>query len=99
MRPAIKDSLTSGQPLYLLYLYSKRGWPAARTPLLRALETQATGSVRLQVTGSPPTPNGSPLATPPDPFSQDSVLRGKAAASSPCNPRRRFKISSARLVS
>src|ERR1700688_490542 len=94
MRPAIKDSLTSGQPLYLLYWNSKRGWPAGRAPLLRAFETHATGSVRLQVTGSPPTTNVSPLVFPPDPFPQDSVLRGKAAAISPCNTCLRFKACS-----
>src|ERR1700728_2213802 len=51
IRPAINDSFTSGQPLYLLYRYSKRAWSAARAWLLRALETHATGRVRLQVTG------------------------------------------------
>jgi len=56
-----------------------------RAALLRAFETQATGSVRLQVTGSPPTTNGPPLAVPLDSLPQDSVLRGKAAAISPCN--------------
>src|SRR5688572_1881050 len=50
MRPAISDSLISGQPLYLLY--SKAGLPPA------ALATAATGSVRLQVTGKPPTSSG-----------------------------------------
>src|SRR5258708_272663 len=91
MRPAIKDSLTSGQPLYLLYLYSKRGWPTPSAPLLRALETHATGSVRLQVTGSPPTTNGSPLSIPLEPFPQESALKGKAAANSPCTTCLRFK--------
>src|ERR1700722_1457213 len=94
MRPAIKDSLTSGQPLYLLYWNSKRGWPGERVPLLRAFETHATGSVRLQVTGSPPTTNGSPWVLPLGPFPQDSVLRGKAAPISPCNSCLRFKACS-----
>ena len=47
--------MISGQPLYLLYSYSKRGAPAPAAPLLAAFATQATGSVRLQVTGRPPT--------------------------------------------
>src|SRR5688500_16692574 len=51
MRPAISDSLISGQPLYLLY--SNAGLPAC------ALAAAATGSVRLQVTGRPPTSKGS----------------------------------------
>src|ERR1700730_14434035 len=94
MRPTIKDSLTSGQPLYLLYWNSKRGWPGERVPLLRAFETHATGSVRLQVTGSPPTTNGPPLAVPFDPFPQESALKGKAAAISPCTTCLRFKACS-----
>src|SRR6476646_10725478 len=63
MRPAISDSLISGQPLYLLY---------SNCPPARA--TQATGSVRLQVTGSPPTTNGPRAA---------SALMGNAAAAAP----------------
>src|ERR1700722_2119595 len=99
MRPAIKDSLTSGQPLYLLYWNSKRGWPAGRAPLLRALETHATGSVRLQVTGSPPTTKGAPWAFPFDPFPQESALKGKAAAMSPWTTCLRFKaFSSVRVM-
>src|SRR5580704_8597492 len=94
MRPAIKDSLTSGQPLYLLYWNSKRGCPAGRAALLRALETHATGSVRLQVTGNPPTTNGLPLAVPFDPLPQESVINGKAAAISPCTTCRRLKACS-----
>src|SRR5262245_36624094 len=54
MRPAISDSLISGQPLYLLYSYSYRAAGGA-VALNFAWLTQATGSVRLQVTGSPPT--------------------------------------------
>src|SRR5438046_1264256 len=45
MRPAISDSFTSGQPLYLLY----SNCPDA---------THATGSGRCHVTGNAPTPNG-----------------------------------------
>src|SRR5882757_8710520 len=94
MRPAIKDSLTSGQPLYLLYWNSKRGRPAGRAALLRAFETHATGSVRLQVTGSPPTTKGAPWPLPFDPFPQESTLTGKAAATSPCTTCRRLKACS-----
>jgi len=46
MRPAMSDSFTSGQPLYLLY---------SNCP---ARAAQATGKVRLQVTGKPPTTRG-----------------------------------------
>src|ERR1700759_2848530 len=98
MRPAIKDSLTSGQPLYLLYWNSKRGWPTARAALLRAFETQATGSVRLQVTGSPPTTRGAPSPWPFDPFPQESRLKGKTAAASPCTTCRRLKAGSSTRV-
>src|ERR1044072_9262065 len=55
MRPAISDSLISGQPLYLLYSNSNCGAPLLSAALAAALATEATGSVRLQVTGSPPT--------------------------------------------
>ena len=48
IRPVISDSLISGQPLYLLNSNSGLA-PAA---------AQATGSVRLHVTGRPPTSNG-----------------------------------------
>ena len=54
IRPAIRDSLISGQPLYLLNWYSNRGLPPAAARLLAALATHATGSVRLHVTGKPP---------------------------------------------
>src|SRR5580704_1094147 len=98
MRPAINDSLTSGQPLYLLYLYSKRGSPIPSAALLRDFETHATGRVRLHVTGSPPTTNGSPLPIPLDPFPHDSAPRGKADAASPCNTCLRFKASGSRVL-
>src|SRR6266545_3532214 len=55
MRPVISDSLISGQPLYLLYSKSNCGAPFLSAPFAAALATQATGSVRLHVTGSPPT--------------------------------------------
>src|SRR5687768_16854398 len=53
MRPAMSDSLISGQPLYLPY--SKR---PAFAPGCDARATHATGSVRLQLTGRPPTTRG-----------------------------------------
>src|SRR5438067_977478 len=56
MRPVISDSLISGQPLYLLYSNSKALLPDALFVAMRA--EQATGSVRLQVTGRPPTISG-----------------------------------------
>ena len=58
MRSAISDSLISGHPEYLLY--SKRNAFFAVPALIAAsLPTQATGNVRLQVTGRPPTTSGS----------------------------------------
>ncbi len=51
----MRDSLISGQPLYLLYSNSYFGVPAAAAPFIAAFATQATGRVRLQVTGNPPT--------------------------------------------
>ncbi len=51
----MSDSLISGQPLYLLYSNSYFGVPAGAAPFWAALATQATGRVRLQVTGNPPT--------------------------------------------
>src|SRR6476620_652053 len=58
IRPAINDSLTSGQPLYLLYSNSNCGPPPFAALLAAARATQATGSVRLHVTGRPPTRSG-----------------------------------------
>src|SRR5690242_16207922 len=54
MRPAISDSLISGQPLNLAYSYSNLGLPGAIARLDALFATHATGSVRLQVTGRPP---------------------------------------------
>src|SRR6266436_7116515 len=54
-RPAISDSFSSGQPLYLLYSYANCGLAAGPAALAVALATHATGRVRLQVTGRPPT--------------------------------------------
>src|SRR6185369_10450630 len=52
-RPDMRDSFISGQPLYLLN--SKAGAPTL-APLPSVAEAaQATGRVRLQVTGKPPT--------------------------------------------
>jgi hypothetical protein len=65
--------------------------------LLRALEAHATGSVRLQVTGSPPTTNGSPFSIPPELFPHESVLKGKAAAMSPCTTCLRLKACSSTM--
>src|SRR5690242_19575928 len=60
MLPAISDSLTSGQPVYLLYSYANWLLPVRWFVVCRA--TQATGSVRLQVTARPPTTSGSAAA-------------------------------------
>src|SRR3954469_2813351 len=79
MRLDISDSLISGQPLYLLYSNVN---PFDALPALMAacLLTQATGSVRLQVTGRPPTIRSgffSPLEA------QPQRLSGRAAATAP----------------
>src|SRR5689334_1822708 len=81
--PAINDSLISGHPLYLLHSYSRGASAAGALPLLAAFAMQATGSVRLQVTGRPPTCNGPFFSA-----AQDSNPIGKAAAA-PCNSRLR----------
>src|SRR5215469_3540882 len=56
--PDISDSFTSGQPLYLLYWNANCGLPLLSVRFAAALAAQATGSVRLQVTASPPTTRG-----------------------------------------
>src|SRR5882757_1593800 len=73
IRPAINDSLISGQPLYLLYSYANWGAPPGLARFFAALATQATGSVRLQVTGSPATIRALCLSF----AAQDSRLRGR----------------------
>src|SRR5262245_40096962 len=83
MRPAISDSLISGQPLYLLYSYSNRGSSAGAVALRADLATQATGRVRLQVTGRPPTINALLL------LAQDRAPSGRAAAARPLSTCRR----------
>src|SRR5471032_1672689 len=77
MRPVIRDSLISGQPLYLLYSNSIWGPSALLALFSVALATQATGSVRLQVTGRPPTWIGSDDAR---------AIRGSDARSAPAAP-------------
>src|SRR3954451_23386817 len=79
MRPAIRDSLISGQPLYLLYSNSNCGAPLLSAPFAAALATQATGSVRLHVTGRPPTTRFLAVAEP----QAASVIEGTVAASAP----------------
>src|SRR6185312_10241648 len=84
MRPDMRDSLTSGQPLYLLYSYSNFGAPGGAVRLLVLLPMQAMGRVRLQVTGSPPTTRASDFlpAHPRRP-------KGSAVAAMPCSTRLR----------
>ena len=88
MRPAISDSLISGQPLYLLYSNSNFGAPLLSAPFAAALATQATGSVRLHVTGSPPTSKGLGVAA-----ETGSAMVGSAAASAPRSTCRRLTRS------
>jgi hypothetical protein len=77
--------LISGQPLYLLYSNSK-SFVAVPALMLAAFAVQATGSVRLQVTGNPPTANG---RRPPLSGAQPYRLNGNAAAIAPCSSCRR----------
>jgi hypothetical protein len=64
----------------LLYSYENCGSEALLAPFAAALATQATGRVRLQVTGNPPTINDFCFFSP----AQDSKLEGRAAAIAPC---------------
>src|SRR6516162_2075003 len=89
MRPAISDSLISGQPLYLLYSNSNCGAPFFSPAFAAALATQATGSVRLHVTGKPPTSNGLGVAA-----EAGSAMPGSAAPKSSA-PAQRKMISPA----
>src|SRR6185295_7962534 len=88
MRPAISDSLISGQPLNLLYVNAKSfdAIPALR---LASLAVQATGNVRLQVTGRPPTTSGSRWADLSP--AQAPSASGTADASAPLRTCRRSK--------
>src|SRR6187551_744231 len=91
MRPAISDSLISGQPLYLLY--SKRNaLPAVPALIAASLPMHATGSVRLQVTGKPPTTRGSAACVPFPPPEQPYRLSGSAAAPADCRIWRRVNM-------
>src|SRR5690242_14827947 len=84
MRPAISDSLISGQPLYLLYSNSYFVAVAGAVAFAVALATQATGSVRLQVTGNPPTTSELGFFG-----AQPSRPGGRLAAAMPCSSCRR----------
>src|SRR3954451_382123 len=84
MLPAIRDSLTSGQPLYLLNSNANCGAPLLPARFAAALATQATGSVRLHVTARPPTTKGLAAAA-----EAGSARTGSAAASAPCSNCRR----------
>src|SRR6516164_10722983 len=84
MLPAISDSLTSGQPLYLLNSNANCGAPLLSARLAAALAAQATGSVRLHVTARPPTIKGLAAAA-----EAGSAMAGSAAASAPRSSCRR----------
>ena len=85
MRPAISDSLISGQPLYLLNSNANFGAPGLAVPLLVARATHATGNVKLHVTGNPPTTRAFGLVC-----VQALWPSGRAAAISPWSKARRF---------
>src|SRR3954464_11375434 len=87
MRPAISDSLISGQPLYLLNSNANFGAPAVAVPLLVARATHATGNVRLHVTGNPPTTRAFGLVC-----VQALSPSGRAAAISPWSTARRERM-------
>src|SRR5690349_12112544 len=78
IRPVMRDSLISGQPLYLLNSNSE---PLVRGASLSAEEAaHATGSVRLHVTGRPPTWSGAAA-----PWARGRApARARAAAAAPC---------------
>src|SRR5688572_14892690 len=82
MRPAISDSLISGQPLYLLYSNASPVSVMPAAALFAALAWQATGKVRLHVTGSPPTCKGPPALEQDQPVQARTVAA--AAPSSSC---------------
>src|SRR5688500_14397655 len=89
MRFDIKDSLISGQPLYLLYS-NRKSLPAVPAFIEASFPTQATGSVRLQVTGSPPTISGARFASLS--AAHPSRLSGSDAAIAASNSCRRPKV-------
>jgi hypothetical protein len=82
IRPAIKDSLISGHPLYLLY--SKSAPVVFCACLATCLAEQAMGSVRLQVTGRPPT-----TSEPPSSFFAPDLQPGRAMAAAAAAPPRK----------
>src|SRR5690348_13139045 len=86
IRPDIRDSLISGQPLYLLYWYSYLSEVGGAFAFAADLAVTATGNVRLQVTGKPPITNefGFRAAHPRKP-------QGRVAAN-PCNTCRRETV-------
>src|SRR4051794_18529395 len=88
MRPAISDSLISGQPLNLLY-WNAKALPAVPALRLASLAVQATGSVRLQVTGRPPTTSASLFFAPDE---QPYRLSGSAAAAAVRRKSRRPRL-------
>src|SRR5690349_609521 len=82
MRPDISDSLISGQPLYLLYSKSCPSFAFARA-------VQETGSVRLHVTGRPPTTRDAlPSVAAPSFFLQPTRGSVAAAAAAPAPQRK-----------
>ena len=84
MRPAISDSLTSGHPLYLLNSNENCKAPLWSAVFAAVLATQATGRVRLQVTGRAPTIRGLAAAA-----EAGSAVPASAAASVPRSTWRR----------
>src|SRR5437868_11121192 len=83
MLPVISDSLISGQPLCLLCSNWKAELPADLFAAARA--EQAMGSVRLQVTGRPPTISGPPAAA------AGAASAGSEAAAAACSSWRRLR--------
>src|SRR5262245_30173291 len=79
----MRDSLISGHPLYLLYSNSYFGAPAGADPFAALRATQATGRVRLHVTGRPPTTSAFGF------FSVQAERPGSNAAAA--RPRRRSR--------
>src|SRR5581483_10643098 len=84
----MRDSLTSGQPLILVYSYSKRGVPAGSDWLRVSLATHATGRVRLQVTGNPPTVSALVFPRP-----QPETASGSVRVARLCSSALREKVS------